>query len=97
MADSPKGRPVTPETLFQAGSNSKPVTALGALKLAEKGKLKLDENVNDELVSWKLPETSSPPIKKSLSAGFSVIAGTHCPWLFWLRAKPANSICRTDA
>jgi len=31
------GAPVTPDTLFQAGSISKPVAALGALKLVEAG------------------------------------------------------------
>jgi CubicO group peptidase (beta-lactamase class C family) len=56
VADVQTGRPVTPETLFQAGSISKPIAALGALRLVESDKLKLDENVNDELVSWKLPE-----------------------------------------
>ena len=56
VADKQTGRPVTPETLFQAGSISKPIAALGALRLVESGKLKLDENVNDELTSWKLPE-----------------------------------------
>jgi hypothetical protein len=42
MADAETRRPVTPETLFQAGSISKPIAALGALSLVEKGKLKLD-------------------------------------------------------
>ena len=56
VADGETGRPVTPETLFQAGSISKPIAALGALSLVEKGKLKLDQNVNDELTSWKVPE-----------------------------------------
>ena len=56
VADVQTGRPVTPETLFQAGSISKPITALGALRLVEQGKLKLDANVNDELRSWKVPE-----------------------------------------
>ena len=48
--------PVTTQTLFQAGSISKPVAALAALKLVEQGKLKLDENVNAYLTSWKVPE-----------------------------------------
>jgi CubicO group peptidase (beta-lactamase class C family) len=56
VADVQTGRPVTPETPFQAGSISKPIAALGALKLVEQGKLKLDANVNDELRSWKVPE-----------------------------------------
>ncbi len=48
--------PVTPRTLFQAGSISKPVAATGALYLVEHGKLSLDESVNEKLKSWKLPE-----------------------------------------
>ncbi len=48
--------PVTPETLFQAASISKPVTALGTLQLVEKRILDLDSPVNDKLVSWKVPE-----------------------------------------
>ena len=50
------GSPVTPETLFQAGSISKPIAALGALSLVRSGKLKLDENVNNELHSWHVPD-----------------------------------------
>jgi CubicO group peptidase (beta-lactamase class C family) len=49
-------RPVTPETLFQAASISKPVAALAALRLVQKKRLKLDEGVNKKLVSWKVPE-----------------------------------------
>ncbi|MFZ1008917.1 MAG: serine hydrolase [Candidatus Sulfotelmatobacter sp.] len=47
--------PVTIHTLFQAGSISKPVAATGALSLVQQGKLSLDENVNDELKSWRIP------------------------------------------
>ncbi|MBS1796310.1 MAG: serine hydrolase [Acidobacteria bacterium] len=56
LMDAEKTRPVTTGTLFQAGSISKPVTAVGAMKLVETGRLALDENVNDRLVSWKVPE-----------------------------------------
>jgi len=48
--------PVTPDTLFQAASISKPITAVGALHYVEQGHLDLDENVNDRLVSWQVPE-----------------------------------------
>jgi len=48
--------PVTPRTLFQAGSISKPVAATGALYLVEQGKLSLDENVNQKLKTWQVPE-----------------------------------------
>jgi CubicO group peptidase (beta-lactamase class C family) len=47
---------VTPRTLFQAGSVSKPVAAVGALSLVEQGKLALDEDVNLKLRTWIVPE-----------------------------------------
>lgn len=50
------GAPVTEETLFQAGSISKPVASMAALKLVEQGKLKLETDINTELKSWKLPD-----------------------------------------
>ena len=47
---------VTADTLFASGSISKPVSAAAALALVEKGRLKLDEDVNAKLRSWKVPE-----------------------------------------
>ncbi len=46
---------VTPDTLFQAASISKPVAAVGALTLVDAGKLTLDGDVNEKLQTWKLP------------------------------------------
>jgi CubicO group peptidase (beta-lactamase class C family) len=57
--------PVTPTTLFQAGSISKSVAAAAALHLVEEGRLSLDGNVNAILTSWKLPEnafTANTPV-----------------------------------
>lgn len=48
--------PVRPDTLFMAGSISKPVTALGALRLVDAGKLSLDSDVNATLRTWRVPE-----------------------------------------
>ncbi len=48
--------PVDAETLFQAASISKTVSAFGALVLVRKGVLSLDKDVNTYLKSWKLPE-----------------------------------------
>jgi CubicO group peptidase (beta-lactamase class C family) len=48
--------PVTTKTLFQAGSISKPVAATAALALVQAGKLSLDEDVNQKLKTWKVPE-----------------------------------------
>jgi CubicO group peptidase (beta-lactamase class C family) len=55
-ADKQSGIRATPDTLFQAGSISKPIAALAALRLVQQGKLNLDANVNDELKSWRLPD-----------------------------------------
>jgi CubicO group peptidase (beta-lactamase class C family) len=49
------GAPVTPETLFQAASISKPVTAMAVMRLVQTGKLNLDTDVNQYLKSWKIP------------------------------------------
>jgi CubicO group peptidase (beta-lactamase class C family) len=51
------GTSVTPETLFQAASISKPGSAMTALHLVELGKLALDEDVNLKLRTWKLPSS----------------------------------------
>src|SRR5262245_11297879 len=71
--------PVTPNTLFQAGSVSKPVAAVGALRLVQEGKLRLDEDVNRKLKSWKVPENEFTKEQKvtlrrilSHSAGLTV-------------------------
>jgi CubicO group peptidase (beta-lactamase class C family) len=51
------GKPdkVTPTTLFQAGSISKPVSALALMRLVQEGRLDLDEDVNAYLKSWRVP------------------------------------------
>ena len=71
--------PVDTQTVFEAGSISKPVAALGALHLVEQGKLDLDENVNVKLKSWKVPdnqftETEKVTLRRLLShsAGLTV-------------------------
>lgn len=47
---------VTQETLFHAGSVAKTLSAAAILTLVEDGLLVLDDNVNDTLVSWRVPE-----------------------------------------
>jgi CubicO group peptidase (beta-lactamase class C family) len=73
------GPAVTPETLFQAGSISKPVSAVAALALVQAGQLDLDADVNSVLKSWKIPASSLGTESKvtlrrllSHSAGISV-------------------------
>ncbi len=55
IADVETGRAVTPQTLFQAASISKPVAAAAALSMVQDGLLDLDEDINLKLKSWKLP------------------------------------------
>src|SRR5260370_13704750 len=83
------GAPVSVDTLFQAGSISKPVAAMGALHQVQKKKLSLDADVNTELVSWKIPDNPAangkPVTLRELlthTAGFTVhgfaaYASTH--------------------
>jgi CubicO group peptidase (beta-lactamase class C family) len=52
-AASPDGTPLTPDSMLQAGSVSKAVTAYAAHRLAAEGRLDLDADVNDALTSWK--------------------------------------------
>lgn len=46
-------------TLFQAASISKPVAAVGALRLVEATRLTLDGDINTVLTSWKVPADTS--------------------------------------
>jgi len=59
-------RKVTPETLFQAASISKPITALATLKLVENEERDLDGVVNERLKGWQIPAgsvTTTTPIR----------------------------------
>jgi CubicO group peptidase (beta-lactamase class C family) len=69
--------PVALDTLFQAGSISKPVTAMAALRFVEAGKWTLDQNINDKLISWKIPENEFTRTEKvTLRRLLSHTAGT---------------------
>jgi CubicO group peptidase (beta-lactamase class C family) len=56
--------PVTDETIFQAGSISKPVSAMIALHLVEAGLLDLDADVNEAMRSWQVPENEHAQVHK---------------------------------
>jgi len=65
VTDRRENRRVDTTTLFQAGSISKPVAALGALRLVEQGTLTLDDDVNARLTSWRVPAsrfTATAPV-----------------------------------
>ncbi len=98
--------PVTVDTTFQAGSVSKPVTALAAMRAVQDGRFTLDENVNNKLLSWKVPDNEFTKQEKvtlrrllSHSAGLSVhgfpgyAVGQPLPTLVQVLngEKPANT------
>lgn len=106
LADVADELPVTTNTLFQAGSVSKPVAALAVLRLVEQGVLDLDGDVNQWLKAWKVPEndfTREHPVELrgllSHTAGLSVqgfsgyAVGTPLPTVPQILdgSKPANS------
>ncbi|MEU1516068.1 amino acid adenylation domain-containing protein [Streptomyces sp. NPDC005811] len=57
---------VTPQTLFQTGSISKHVTALGVLRLVDQGVLRLDEDVDTYLTSWRITTPDGTPAAVTL-------------------------------
>jgi CubicO group peptidase (beta-lactamase class C family) len=67
-------------TIYQAASLSKLVSAVAALRLVERGMLGLDRNVNDDLIGWHLPEndmTRAHPV--TLRGLLSMMAGVGVP------------------
>ena len=106
FADLESKRPVETTTLFQAGSISKPVAAVAAMKMVEEGNLALDQNINAFLTTWKVQDSEFTKEKKvtlreilSHSAGLTVhgfpgyAAGESLPTLVQVLngVKPANT------
>ncbi len=58
VCDVASRRPVTPTTRFNVASVSKLVTAWGAMRLVEQGRLDLDRPVAHVLTRWRLPESA---------------------------------------
>jgi CubicO group peptidase (beta-lactamase class C family) len=107
VQETGKNKSITPETLFQAASISKPIVAMAMLRLVQENKLKLDEDVNKKLISWKVPENDFTKEQKvtlrgllSHSASLTVsgfrgyAVDEQVPSLFQILdgATPANSI-----
>ncbi len=58
LADVADAVAATTGTVFQAGSISKPVAASAAMQLIQEGKLRLDTPANDQLKSWRIPDSA---------------------------------------
>ena len=58
VADLASSRPVTTDTLFQAQSITKTLTALATVKLLAAKQIALDEPVNRYLKGWTIPENN---------------------------------------
>ena len=63
-ANTETGTKVNASTLFQAGSISKPLAALSALKLFENDSLDLNKDVNYYLKKWQIPENKFTETEK---------------------------------
>jgi CubicO group peptidase (beta-lactamase class C family) len=76
IADSAMQKPVTVQTLFQAGSISKSLNALGVLKLVQDKKIDLFTDINTYLQTWKFPyDTVSKGKKITIANLLSHTAG----------------------
>jgi CubicO group peptidase (beta-lactamase class C family) len=64
LADPLTGTLVGCDTLFQAGSISKPVAAMALLKAVQDGKFSLDDDINEVLRSWQLPDGQQLPQRR---------------------------------
>ncbi len=63
-ADEAEKKLMTTETLFEPGSISKSLNAVGILKLAQEKKVDLNTDINEYLNSWKFPYDSLSRGKK---------------------------------
>ncbi len=63
-ANTETGTKVDTETLFQAGSISKPIAAMAALKLYDEDQVALDTDVNRYLKTWKVPQSRHTSVEK---------------------------------
>jgi len=71
-------QPVTPDTVFQACSVSKPVSVTGMMLLAQSGEINISRNVNDYLRSWHLADnTFTTDEKATIQRLMSHTGGTN--------------------
>jgi len=90
--------PVTADSLFNAGSIAKPVSAAAALALVERGLFDLDSDVNEKLVSWQVPESEYTTEEKvtlrrllshssGLTDGFPMRSSSDPEFTWWMASE----------
>jgi CubicO group peptidase (beta-lactamase class C family) len=82
-AKDERGRRVTPNTLFQIGSDTKKMTAIAALRAVESGKLELDDTISEivpDLVLTHAPEAFEQITVEDLLTQRSGLFD-YTPWL----------------
>jgi CubicO group peptidase (beta-lactamase class C family) len=85
--------PVTPESIFQVCSISKPVAAVAALRLVGEGRLDLDADVNESLRAWRLPPNGGWAPRVTLRHLLSHTAGLTGNWYRgFRRGAPAPTL-----
>lgn len=90
------GVAVTPGTLFQAGSISKPVAALMTMRLVERGLLDLDADINPLLTRWQVPPVGDWQPRVTLRHLLSHTAGfTYCWYPGYRRDEPLPDVVET--
>ena len=74
--------PARPDSLFQACSISKAVTAVTVLRLVQEGILDLDTDVNHYLKTWKVPANDTWQPIVTVRQLLSHTAGINVPWFY---------------
>lgn len=87
---------VTPDTIFQACSISKPVAAVAALRLVQEGRLDLDADINTTLTSWRVPANGAWQPRVTLRHLLTHGAGlTYCWYPGYARGVPTPTLVQT--
>ena len=92
FADAQARRPITPDTLFQVGSISKPMTAAVVHLLAAEGRLALTDRVSTLLPGLPLPAGNAITAQDLIDhvAGLPNDAPVFAPGGLWLAYKPGE-------
>ncbi|QWG51218.1 class A beta-lactamase-related serine hydrolase [Bacillus mycoides] len=92
--DKKTKKAVSDDTLFQAGSISKSLTAWGILHLVDEGRLSLDDPVEKYLTKWKLPNSEFNNNEVTIRRLLSHTAGlsAHKGYLWVAPGKHLDSI-----